>query len=337
MPHPGFTASWSLMRPTGAYRSAVPHTQPRRSPRIVTPQGTVAEAAIEAEAPMRPVPVVPAQTVPTADCPTCAAGDTTADTADASYVYAIGALEPRFPSLGLEKEFVQATGRAETARLSDSAALRRVLAEKRNRYLLRRMCWVMSIQGQETYIVMPSTPEDYDMLLEALRPSKRPTYSDVVIGVRAGLAPPEMCNGLVVPLVSFSQIYSFEAEELIAAIPVPVGVQEEEFRPKAEELFYRIVQLADNAGATPEHRALNYLLTRYPAIYELVNDYQARDFSLTGVDAAPSRLSGVRQVVAVVFSFTNRNTDVTEKQFVRVDVTEEFPFLVTKLQPFFDH
>jgi hypothetical protein len=32
----------------------------------------------------------------------------------------------------------------------------------------------------------------------------------------------------------------------------------------------------------------------------------------------------------------NRNTDFTEKFFVRVDVTEEFPFLVTKLSPYFD-
>jgi hypothetical protein len=27
------------------------------------------------------------------------------------------------------------------------------------------------------------------------------------------------------------------------------------------------------------------------------------------------------------------NTDVTEKFFVRVDVTEEFPFLITKMSP----
>ena len=31
--------------------------------------------------------------------------------------------------------------------------------------------------------------------------------------------------------------------------------------------------------------------------------------------------------------YTNRETDVTEKFFVRVDVTEEFPFLHTKLSP----
>ena len=32
----------------------------------------------------------------------------------------------------------------------------------------------------------------------------------------------------------------------------------------------------------------------------------------------------------------NRNTDFAEKSFVRVDVTEEFPFLVTKLSPYYD-
>ena len=32
----------------------------------------------------------------------------------------------------------------------------------------------------------------------------------------------------------------------------------------------------------------------------------------------------------------DRNTDVVEKFAVRVDVTEEFPFLVTKLSPYFD-
>ena len=41
-------------------------------------------------------------------------------------------------------------------------------------------------------------------------------------------------------------------------------------------------------------------------------------------------------IVDVIFSYTNRNTDVTEKSFVRVDVSDEFPFLVKKLSPYFD-
>lgn len=57
---------------------------------------------------------------------------------------------------------------------------------------------------------------------------------------------------------------------------------------------------------------------------------------LSGVEVLQSPLSGLRKIVEVVFSFTDRQTDVTEKWFVRVDVTEEFPFLVTKMSRFFD-
>jgi hypothetical protein len=42
-----------------------------------------------------------------------------------------------------------------------------------------------------------------------------------------------------------------------------------------------------------------------------------------------SRLKHIR-------AYTDRNTDVTEKYFARVDVTENFPFLVTKLSPYYD-
>jgi hypothetical protein len=96
------------------------------------------------------------------------------------------------------------------------------------------------------------------------------------------------------------------------------------------------MQLTDNAGATDDHRALNYLAMRYPAIYTTVADAYRRNASLTGVEVHPSALSGTRNVVDVIFTFTNRNTDVDEKFFVRVDVTEEFPFLVTKMSPYYD-
>ena len=104
----------------------------------------------------------------------------------------------------------------------------------------------------------------------------------------------------------------------------------------AEALFSRIMQLADNAGATDEHRALNYLAVRYPNIYAVTAEAHQRNLTLTGVDVRPSRLSGVRKIVDVVFSYTNRQTDVTEQYFVRVDITEMLPFLVTRMQPFFE-
>jgi hypothetical protein len=39
-------------------------------------------------------------------------------------------------------------------------------------------------------------------------------------------------------------------------------------------------------------------------------------------------------VVAIIVSFTTRQRDVTAKSFVRVDVTEQLPFLVSKPAPY---
>jgi hypothetical protein len=262
-------------------------------------------------------------------CPTCGA-------ANPSYVYAIGRIEPRFPRLSAEKEFAQATGRADTAGLTDRQAVQKVLSQRQNRYLARQLCWVMTIEGLETYILVPRDPADLDLLIESLRPNPNPADLDVVIGVKGAVAPPELCNGLIAPIVGFDQLYSFDRDSLIKAIPRPEKTPAKEFAAAAEELFDRIMQMADNAGATDEHRALNYCAVRYPAIYTKAGERFGINYSLTALDVRPSALSGVWKIVEVIFSFTNRNTDVTDKFFCRVDVSDEFPFLVTKLSPYYD-
>ena len=266
-------------------------------------------------------------------CPTC--GNTGMSTA-ASFVYALGRVQPRFPRLSVEKEFAQATSQIQTANLTDRQVLHAVLAQSKNRYLARQICWVLSIESIDTYILQPRDPADLDPLIESIRPSPRATDVDIVIGLRGPLAPPELCGGLVAPLVFVDQIYSFDIDGFVKAIPKPQNIAAKAFGAAAEELFTRIIQLADNAGATDDHRALNYVGVRYPAIYALAADLFARDCSLTSVDVRPSRLSGTRNIVDVIFSYTNRRTDVTDKYFCRVDVSEEFPFLVTKLQSFYD-
>jgi hypothetical protein len=266
-------------------------------------------------------------------CPTC--GGLGAST-PISYVYAIGRIEARFPRLSVEKEFAQASGRAETAGQTDQQVFYNVLSRPESRYLARQLCWVLMIQGLETYIVLPRDPKDFDQLVEAIRPQPSPMDIDVVIGTRGPFAPPELCNGLMVPIVVFDQIYSFDRDALIKAIPRPEKTTEKQFKAAAGEVFDRILQMTDNAGATDEHRALNYLAMRYPGIYAKAAEEFARDFSLSGVEVRPSPLSGTRNIVDVIFSYTNRNTDFTEKVFTRCDMTEEFPFLVTKVSPYYD-
>jgi hypothetical protein len=251
-----------------------------------------------------------------------------------SYVYAVGHIGVRFPSIGLEKEFAQATGRDQSAGMTDHQAFHSLLSQRKNRYLTRQVCWTLSIEGLETYLLQPRDPGDYELLLEALRREPSPLDVDVVIGVRGPIAAPEMCNGLMLPIVAFDQIYSFDRDALIKTIPRPDKVTEKDFSATAHELFERIMLLADNAGATDENRALNYLAVRYPAIYAMAAEAHGKNASLTGVEVQPSTFNNTRSIMDTIFSVTNRNTDVTEKFFVRVDVTEEFPFLVTKLSPY---
>src|SRR6516165_9724187 len=270
-----------------------------------TAQETSAQEAAAAASTASMRPVSPAQTaapppspLPQQPCPTCGSNGAGMP---ASYVYVLGRIEPRFPRLSVEKEFAQATGRAETVNLTDRQALRRVLEQ--NRYLVKQLCWVMTVGGLETYIVVPRDPTDANLLVETLRPNPRPGDVDLVVGTRGPLAPPEICNGLIVPIVAFDQLYSFDRDSLIASIPRPEAIPAERFTEAAAEVFDRIMQLTDNAGATDEHRALNYLTVRYPAIYGAVAEAHGRNLSVTAVDCRPSPLSGVRKIIDVVISF----------------------------------
>lgn len=254
-----------------------------------------------------------------------------------SFIYAIGRVEARFPNLSTEKEFVQATGRADTAGKTDQQAFHAVLSQRENRYLLRQLCWVLTIQGLDAYLLIPRDPADLDLLVEATRPLPNPDDIDVVIGLRGPLASPMTCNGLIVPIVAFDQIYSFNRKALLNAISEPANTDNAaQLGPAAEELSARILSMTENAGATDEHRALNYLAMRYPAIYAKAAEEFQRDFSLTSVDVRPSPVSGTRKIMDVIFAYTNRNNDFVEKFSVRVDVTEEFPFLAAKLSTYYD-
>jgi PatG C-terminal len=262
--------------------------------------------------------------------------DPAAGSAAPRFVYALGQIEARFIGDSVQREYAQAVGRMDTTGLADQEAMHAVLSERENRYLVRKACWVLTVERLDTYGLMPADPGDFDLLIDALRPNPQPGDLDAVIGVLGPFGPPDACGGSMLPVVVFDQLYSFDRDALLKAIPRPKEIAAKEFTAAADELLTRIMQLADNAGATDDHRALNYLVLRYPAIYETAATCHAQELSLTGVDTRPSRLSGARNIIDVVFSYTGRRTDVTEKYFVRVDVTEQFPFLVSKLAPYFD-
>lgn len=250
------------------------------------------------------------------------------------FVYVLGQIEARFPNRSIEKEYVQIIERSKSANLDHQQAFHSVLSQPENRYLARKLSWVLTKEGVPIYILLPTGPEDLDILLEAIRPSACPLDRQVVVGRKGPVAPPEMC-GLEVPMVLVDHLYSLEYNDFIKSIRSE-SVTDEKFKAIARETFLRMMQLADNIGSTDKHRALNYLSVRYPAIYVKAAEELERNFLLTSVNAIFSRLSDNRKIVSVIQSFTNKETGAVEKYFVRVDLTEEFPFIVTKMAPYYD-
>jgi hypothetical protein len=295
-------------------------------------------------------------------CPSCGtAVSSTANQANdqLGYVYAMGRIKPEFPSAAVEKERNQVLKRElaeapqeKTKLKTEQAADRFVLSKRHNRYLAWQVCWVFSVKDVPTYILVPRDPGEIDLLVSAIRPGPDTDAVDVVIGVRGPIARPEMCKGLTIPILYFDQIYSFDRPSLMGNLvesfrlrkdpkdgapkdPELAKISETDFRESAEEMFDRIMTLADNAGAMDEHRAINYLSVRSDEIYIRNAVAQSQGKFLTAQETRPSQLGWTRSI-DVIFAFTNKTTDVVEKFITQVDVAGEFPFLVTKLSPCYD-
>lgn len=244
------------------------------------------------------------------------------------WVYTLGTIEPHPPNRSIKSELAQAIGRGDASGLTDHQAFHGALSKPENRYLLRQLCWVFSVEHVESYILVPRDG-DYIQLLEAIRPNRSKDNLDLAIGMLGPVVPPEACNGLRVPMLAFDQLYSFNRQSLLGSIPRPKKNSAEEFGPMAEEVLDRILQITGNAGASDGDRACNYLAVRCSEIYQTAAEQFAQNASLTSVDVYPSPIGGGR--VVVEFAYTNRTTELVEKFCVRVNVEGEFPYLENKL------
>ena len=248
------------------------------------------------------------------------------------YIYALGNVEVRFPNKSIENEYIQSLGLPKTTSPIDNEAFYSVLFQPQNRYLAHKLSWVLTKDGKPIYILLPTSPEGLDALLEAIRPSTSPLDRSVIIGRKGPIAPPSR-SGLEVPMVLIDHIFSFDYDNFQKSIPSE-SFADEKLRSSAEEMFQKMMQIANNKGATGKHRALNYLAVRYPAIYVKAAQELEHNFSLTSVEA-DSTPNDSRKIISVVFSFSQRETGAVKRYFIRVDVTEEFPFIVTEMSPCF--
>jgi hypothetical protein len=254
------------------------------------------------------------------------------------YVYSIGTITARFPNQSVEREFIQAWGRPNYGGPISDAVKYEVLSQGQNLYLAREMCWTLQNESVDLYLLQPRAYSELTDLILALAPeAPGQIMYDLVIGARGPIAPPEMCNGAQLPMVATTQIFSFTQEAFINQI---VSYSETIKKPVTKETalnaFSILIQLKDNAGQSDEDRAINYLTFKSMIIYVFEGEMEKDNFLLTAVTAQPSRLGGPRRIVDVIFSYTSNLTTEVRRFFTRVDVTGQFPFLVTEFQRFFE-
>ncbi|HVZ39308.1 MAG TPA: hypothetical protein VHI13_08535 [Candidatus Kapabacteria bacterium] len=293
----------------------------------------------------------------------CACGGNNGAAAEAApaapgFIYAIGSLRTVEPTPGLSKEFGFAVSSLRNW-LPNGELPYEVLSQGQYLYIAREVCWVLQIDGSnsgasvDAYIVKPrSYVELYDMVsgLEPISTSDR--RFDVIIGPRGPIAPVDYCAGLQLPLVVANHIYSFTETAFVAAIAERTGTD----TTTAKYIFEQFLDLGDNAGETDEHRALNYIILRYPDLYQMaVNMLRGvvsvqssaadgaipidpyRSCSLVEVSVHGANVQGVRRIVDVIFHYEYRETGEPVYWFCKVDVTGQFPFLVRPLARYYPH
>jgi hypothetical protein len=249
-------------------------------------------------------------------------------------VYAIGKLDVRFPSIGIEREFQQRKarlGRASEAGASRGSQIREVLEE--NRHLATRMCYILTVGGVPAYVVAPTSSSQRDDIFDAIAHAAHTNHWSVLIGRRGPMAGPGVCGGLLAPIVACDQLYSFAIEEWQATLESQLRpalesrkIAKKTFTTVAQEVFGQIVHSTENLGATDVHRALNYLLLQHPGIFLAAAERSGKQ-TLERIETRLIRGLGTRRVVAVILVFVDLATGVAERLFSRVDVTEEWPFI----------
>ena len=116
-------------------------------------------------------------TMQTIDAPCATCGDDPG-ARPASYVYALGRIEARFPTLAIEKEFAQASGRTDAGYRTDQQLFHDVLTRREHRYLARQLCWVFTMQGLETYLLEPAIRPTWICCSRRSAPSPAPGDMD---------------------------------------------------------------------------------------------------------------------------------------------------------------
>jgi hypothetical protein len=248
------------------------------------------------------------------------------------YVYAIGRLDIRFPSLAIEREYQQRE-RALHDLPQHPRHARIVAVLQRNPHLALRVGYVFLVGGTPTFALAPSSGSLKESLFKALTQSHEAEHYCCVIGRVGGFTNPASYGGLLLSLVAVDQLYPFSSAEWAEGLGDSAKaalqarkIEATQFRSVSQSIFREIIGMPENMGITDGHRALNYLLLQHPGMFLAASERP--NHVLDRIETRVIQAAGGRKHVAVILSFLERSTNVPERLYCSVDVTEEWPFVV---------
>jgi hypothetical protein len=258
------------------------------------------------------------------------------------FVYAIGTVEAEYPNVAIERE-MQIMGmdvegdpevpmRATEDRHWQYAVL---MKGRKTRYLARQLSWRLTVEDLPAFVLKPRDCCDIDDLIDCLKRAKYPKAESK----KGKMGRAASSDSLVAPLtlpqdldVVVGVIGGRTEDGIVAYVDHIFQIEDQKLQTARAAYFS---QVADNYGIRDEDRAYNFLAARYD-ISSRVKEVEEK-FGLTGVPTIQSRLSSdTKRVVRVIFAFKSHNSLVEKKYFVRVDVTHEFPTIITPWQPYLD-
>ncbi|MCL1124965.1 cyanobactin maturation protease PatG family protein [Shewanella surugensis] len=261
------------------------------------------------------------------------------------YIYAAGQLRPHFTNLGLEKESEAAT-QLLNLKPKDYYDLFTYKDRHNNqpyRYLAEQVSWILSIDNQDAYVLLPNSNDELNEFINTLEVSDKHNVADevlsVVVGVLGPVAPDELSNSQPLPMVRCQHLYHFTTAELMEELSV--------HNTTTTSIRDVLTALAPkpNVGASDHERAKNFLAYRYATIYaktaglafskdESGTEDKDSDQFLENLETKRSNNSPGRTIIDVIFTYQRNVSGRQSTYYTSVDVTDLYPFLHSNLMDY---
>lgn len=261
------------------------------------------------------------------------------------YIYAAGRLRPHFTNLGLEKESEAAT-KLLNLKPKDFFELFTYKDEQNNqpyRYLAEQVSWILSIDNQDAYVLLPNSNDELNEFINTLEVSDKHNVADEVMSVAVGIlgpvAPDELSNGQPLHMVRCHHLYHFTTAELMEELSVN--------NTTTTSIRDVLTALAPkpNVGASDNERAKNFLAYRYATIYAKTaglepskesqsTDDKDSDQFLENLETKRSNTSPGRSIIDVIFTYQRNVSGRKSTYYTSVDVTDLYPFLHSNLMDY---